>query len=315
MKKSMMKDIVLAVTYRCNSRCRMCSIWQIKDHEGEITIADLDNLPLSLENLNLSGGEPFLRDDLPELVAHLKKTRPNLRLTISSNGFATNLILEKMKEIIKFDSEITVAISLDGVEEAHNAIRGVFGGFGKVMETLQGLKEMGVKNLRLAFTIGDYNIPELKKVYQLAKTERVEMTVAAVHSSEIFFGKKNDINSASQVAEELEWLSRQELKTWSPKHLLRAYFAHGLAEFVKTRKRLLPDYSGLYNCFIDPLGEIYPNDISDQKIGNLKKSFELASFDKAECSHSWMICTVREAMRKHFFKVGLWILSKKLKLK
>ncbi len=310
MKNSTIKDVVLAVTYRCNSRCRMCSIWQIKNHDQELSASDINNLPAGLKSINLSGGEPFLRVDLPEIVATVKKRCPAAKITISSNGFATERIFDLMNKIVKIDPQIGVAISLDGVGAAHDEIRGVPGGFDKAMKTLRGLKESGVKNLRLAFTIGDYNYPELKKVYELSKKEGVEMTLAAVHSSENFFGQENLINSSEKIIAELDWLKQEELSSWNIKRWLRAYFIYGLTEFVRSGRRVLPDYSGCLNCFIDPQGAVFPCDISPEKIGDLKKNFVLSDSIK-KIPASWMICTAREAMRRHWFKVGMWILKNK----
>jgi MoaA/NifB/PqqE/SkfB family radical SAM enzyme len=313
MKKSTISDVVLAVTYRCNSRCRMCNIWQRKDNSGELTLADLANLPVSLKNINLSGGEPFLRMDLPQIVAVIKKRCPQAKIAISSNGFATEIILAKMKEIIGIDPQITVALSLDGIGQAHDEIRGIPGGFEKVLATLHGLRQLGVKNLRLAFTIGDYNIDQLKKVYELAQKEKVEMTLAAVHSSENYFGQKNKINAGEKIAAELEWLVKKEISSWNPKRWLRAYFTAGLKKFVLSGERLLPDYSGKLSCFIDPLGDVYPSDISAEKIGNLRSGLEnLSAPDRKVCDQSWMICTARPAIKKHFYSVIFWIIGRKI---
>jgi MoaA/NifB/PqqE/SkfB family radical SAM enzyme len=311
MNKSTIKDAVLAVTYRCNSRCRMCNIWQNEDNSGELAPTDFINLPDNLKNLNLSGGEPFMRMDLPEIVKIVKKNNPKIRLTISSNGFATEIILAKMKEIIIIDPTITVALSLDGIGAAHDEVRGIPGGFEKVMATLHGLKALGVNNLRLAFTIGDYNFAELKKVYNLSQEEKVEMTLAAVHSSDNFFAIANEIKSTEAIAGELEWLFQKEIKSWNVKRWLRAYFIYGLIVFVRTGKRILPDYSGKLNCFIDPKGKIYSCDISLSQIGDLRQGFALQNIPVQACTHSWMICTVREAMRKHWLRVGMWILKAK----
>jgi len=307
-----MKDIVLAVTYRCNSRCRMCNIWQTKDFSGELTLEDFNKLPVDLRYLNLSGGEPFLRMDLPEIIATVKKRCPKVSLTISTNGFATEIILEKMKKILTIDPEINVAVSLDGVGKVHEEVRNIPDAFNKVMNTLHGLKAMGAKNLRLAYTIGDYNFAELKKIYELSKQEGVEMTIAAVHSSDIFFNINNEMKATKEIAAELSWLSRQELRGWNPKHWLRAYFAYGLAKFVSTGKRVLPNYSGILDCFVDPWGDVYPCDIANEKIGNLKEGFVLVDIEKRKSPDSWMICTAREAMRRHWFRVGMWILKEKI---
>jgi Fe-coproporphyrin III synthase len=311
MNKSTIKDIVWAVTYRCNSRCRMCNIWQMQDFSGELAITDMVKLPSSLQNINLSGGEPFLRMDLPEIVAAIKQQCPQVRITISSNGFATAIILDKMKEILKIDPEITVALSLDGVGLAHEAVRNIPGAFEKTIATLHGLKKLGVNNLRLAFTIGDYNTAELKKVYELSRQEGVEMTIAAVHSSDNFFNKTNEMKALPEITAELSWLMKQELAGWNVKRWLRAYFIFGLIKFVQTGRRILPDYSGQISCFIDPQGKIYPCDISLDQMGNLKEGLKPGQTGLQACAHSWMICTAREAMRRHWFKVGMWILRNK----
>ena len=60
-------DAVIAVTYRCNARCQMCNIWQVKDHD-DCKPEDYRVIPTSLRHINVSGGEPFLRADLPEII-------------------------------------------------------------------------------------------------------------------------------------------------------------------------------------------------------------------------------------------------------
>jgi MoaA/NifB/PqqE/SkfB family radical SAM enzyme len=313
MKKATMKDIVLAVTYRCNARCRMCGIWQRTDHGGEISPSDLKNLPFELESLNLSGGEPFLRADLPEMVRIAKQRCPKLSITISSNGFATDLVVKRMEEILKIDRHISVAISIDGIGDKHDEIRGIPGGFDRAIQTVRGLKALGVKKLRLAFTAADYNYQELQKVYQLSLELGVEMTLAAVHSSDNYFGKENQINANEQIAAQLDWLIAKELSSWNPKRWLRAYFTHGLQHFVLKGLRILPDYSGELNCFIDPKGDIYPCDVSTIVIGNLKKGFDLTEEKDYVCQHSWMICTARQAIKKHWKEALWWVLKEKMR--
>jgi len=312
MKKATMKDIVLAVTYRCNSRCRMCGIWKRTDHEGEISPSDLEKLPPDLETLNLSGGEPFLRSDLPEMVRVAKKACPKASITISSNGFATDLVVDKMKEILKIDKSVAVAVSIDGIGEKHEEIRGMPGGFARAINTVKKLKELGVKKLRLAFTAADYNFQELKGVYQLSRELGVEMTLAAVHSSDNFFGQENPITANEQIASQLDWLMDKELSSCNPKRWLRAYFTYGLSYFVRNGLRILPDYSGELNCFIDPRGDIYPCDVSTIVIGNLNKGFDLVDEKDYVCQHSWMICTARQAIKKHWREALGWVITNKI---
>ncbi|MBI4779626.1 radical SAM protein [Candidatus Falkowbacteria bacterium] len=312
MEKSSYKDLVIAVTYQCNSQCRMCNIWR-KNLPGRLTAEDYNKIPAGLSNINITGGEPFLRNDLEEVLAVMHKTSPKAGIIISTNGFAAELIIKQVKKIIKLIPELGIAISLDGIGDKHGEIRGVPGGFLKAMSTVDGLKKIGVKKLRLAFTLGDYNIDELKKVYNLSRELKLEMTLAAVHSGEKYFNASNKIEKKREMAEALDWLVKQELKSFSLKRWLRAYFAFGLKEFILTGQRILPDYSGQDNLFLDPNGDIYPSDISGYKIGDLQCGFlNLAPAPISE-KPSWMICTARPAIKKHWPEVIFWLVKFKVK--
>lgn len=313
MNLSSLKDIVIAVTYKCNSKCRMCSIWQKTDFSNEAKPELFYNLPPQLEDINISGGEPFMRNDLLEIIKIIKSRCPRSNVIISTNGFATERIVASMKKIIKIEPNIGVAVSLDGAGEAHDAVRRVPGGFNYALETIEKLKALGVKHIKIGFTIGDYNIKELARVYNLATKLKTELSVTVVHSSENFFGQKNELASKNEIITALDWLMKKELSTWNLKRWARAYYTHGMKHFVLTGKRLLPDYSGRLNAFVDPAGDVYPCDVSDKKMGNLndRDSLENNKNDEA-CSHSWMVCTARVAIKKHWFKVGMWILAHKI---
>ncbi len=307
MEKSSCKDLVIAVTYQCNSRCRMCNIWR-KNLISDLKADVYNKIPSDLSNINITGGEPFLRSDLEEVLTVISKTSPKAAIIISSNGFATDLIIERAKRIRKIIPSFGIAISLDGIGGKHDEIRGIPGGFDKVMTTIKGLQKIGLKNLRIAFTLGDYNIDELPKVYNLSRELNIEMTLAAVHSGDNYFDAENRIEKKQEMAKALDWLIKRELKSFSPKRWLRAYFAFGLREFILTGKRILPDYSGKYNLFVDPYGDIYPCDISNKKMGNLINGFNNLADAQVDENSNWMICTVRMAIKKHWPKFVFWLL-------
>lgn len=314
MSKFNPQDAVIAVTYQCNSRCRMCDIWRMKNYGDFFRPEDLLNLPENLKSVNLSGGEPFLRQDLPEIIKIVKKKCPQSRVIISSNGFASELILAQMKKIVEIDPEIGVAISIDGIGPIHDAIRNIEGGYEKALATLKGLKSLGLKHLKIGFTLGDYNLEELAKVYALAQELSVEFSFAFVHSSENYFGKINEIRKREEMAKKIDWLVKKELAGWNPKRWARAYFAYGAKKFIQNGKRILPDYSGELNIFIDPYGHVFPCDVSPQKIGELKNLGQIKKAKKEElCSASWMICTARQAIKKHFIQAIIWIIEVKIK--
>jgi len=313
------KDIVLAVTYQCNGRCRFCNIWTNQD-SFSCELDDFKRLPRNIENINISGGEPFLREDLSEVIRTIKNQCPKAKIIISTNGFTPCKIKDQMQKIIKFKRDIGIAVSLDGFGKAHEELRGFPGGFSLALETIRLLKELGIKNIKIAFTLGNQNINQLKRVYQLSNELGVEFSLAAYHNSSHYFQKEdNKIVDIANLRKEIDWLIKQELKSFSLKKWARAYFAFGLFNFLKNKKRILPDYSGINSLFIDPFGNIYPSDIWNLKLGNLKKVDNWDDFSEAmnlkilsnKRPESWMICTARGAMKKHYTKVIPWILRKK----
>ena len=304
------KDAVVAVTYQCNSRCIMCGIWKKKEMPA-LKPEDFLKLPKSLVDLNLSGGEPFLRSDLLDFVVKAKERCPGVKIIISTNGFATALIVAQMEKILKIDSSVGVAVSIDGLQEVHDAVRRIENGFDKAIATIKELKKIGVKYIKIGFTIADYNYQELRKVYELSRELDVELSLTIIHSSENFFSQENKIDKQQEIIEQLNWLMSEELKTWNPKKWARAYYTYGMIQFVKTGQRILPDYSGQAGIFIDPNGDIYPNDTSSQKMGSLNNGLMAPPAGGLKIDPSWMICTARPAIKKHWLRTISWILINK----
>jgi len=105
MTMNTIKDIVLAVTYQCNSRCGFCNIWRSQE-SFSCQPDDYKKLPHNIKNVNISGGEPFLRDDLPEIIKTIKNQCPKAKIIISTNGFTPSRIKEQMQRILKNQKEI-----------------------------------------------------------------------------------------------------------------------------------------------------------------------------------------------------------------
>jgi len=325
MKNHLPVDCVIALTYRCNSRCVMCDIWKIKDYP-EFTPDNLRKLPKTLRDINLSGGEPFLRRDLPEIVKILTEVCPRARIVISSNGFATDLILKQMKEILKIKSDIGVAISIDGIGSIHDEMRGIPGGYEKALATIRLLKKMGMTNLRLAFTLGDKNANQLKKVYNLACDLDVQFTHSFAQSSEFYFGGKQNVNLPRQeiIDEQYNYLIKKELSSWNFKRWLRAYFAFAMRAFILNKTPELDSAPGRDFFFLDPSGDVYPSVAHNVILGNLHNIESLESFwlsveieEKRKKVDElkmpvWMMCTARSAMRRHPLAVLWWVFKNKI---
>ncbi|OGC48006.1 MAG: hypothetical protein A3A94_01080 [Candidatus Portnoybacteria bacterium RIFCSPLOWO2_01_FULL_43_11] len=315
------KDIVLAVTYQCNSQCEFCHIWR-KKTASSLKPKDYKNLPRTIQNVNISGGEPFLRNDLSKIVQTIKSRCPRAKIIISTNGFLSQEIKKQTKKILKIEPGIGITVSLDGLKKIHEKLRGVKNGFKQALQTIEILKKLKIKNLKIAFTINDHNFQELRKVYQLSKELNLEFSFAVCHNSPHYFQKEdNKISRLKEMEKEIIWLISQELRGFSLKRWLRAYFAWGLLRFIQTGQRILPDYSGLRSLFIDPFGRIYPSDVWNLRLGKIQEITNWPKFLKTSQRiiltksqskpNNWMICTARQSMKKHWLKAGWWILSNK----
>jgi len=145
-------DLTVISTYRCNSHCSTCNIWQNPTRPAdEISLETLEKIPDGIDNLNISGGEPTTRADLMEMVDIL---RPKARiLEISSNGTYP----QRLEAIVKKYPEIKIRFSLEGTAEVSDAIRGEKNGFETKVAGLRRLKELGGCDLGFAATIQDSN--------------------------------------------------------------------------------------------------------------------------------------------------------------
>ena len=142
--------LTFIVTFSCNARCVMCDSWR-KPRKDELTLAEIggifDQLP-KMDVVRLSGGEPFLRKDLPEIAEMVQKRLKPLVLHVTSNGFLTDRIIDFCEKRSK-KVPLHLLLSIDGVEDKHNRIRGTANAWQSVMSTLRLLtprqKELHLK--------------------------------------------------------------------------------------------------------------------------------------------------------------------------
>ena len=309
------------VTYRCNARCNMCNRYKKPSlPEEELSLETIQKLP-PMYFTNITGGEPFIRTDLKEIVGELYKKSD--RIVISTNGFFTDRIIGLCKEF----PQIGIRISIEGLEQTNNQIRGLPDGFNRGYATLKKLVEMGMKDVGFGMTVQDINAKDLVALYNLSNEMNMEFATASLHNSFYFVEAKNIIHDRPLVAKEFENLINELLRSKSPKKWFRAYFNHGLINYKNGQKRLLPCDMAFDTFFIDPYGDVMPcNGTKDKEVmGNLNETStweELWNSPKAEsvrgkvrcCDRNcWMIGSVSPAMHKYIWVPALWVLRHKLK--
>lgn len=306
------------VTYRCNARCTMCNRYKAPSKpEEEISIETIKKLP-QMYFTNITGGEPFIRNDLKDIVRELYKKSD--RIVISTNGFFTDRIIDLCKEF----PNVGIRISIEGLEDTNNAIRGLENGFNRGYTTLKKLVEMNHPDVGFGMTVQDANAKDLVPLYELSNEMNMEFATASLHNSFYFVEAKNIIKDRPMVAQNFENLINELLKSNSPKKWFRAYFNHGLINYIYGQKRLLPCDVAFDTFFIDPYGDVMPCNGTKEKevMGNLNEQSwnELWASEQADkvrakvrgCNRNcWMIGSVSPAMHKYIWVPAAWVIKHK----
>jgi MoaA/NifB/PqqE/SkfB family radical SAM enzyme len=124
-----LEDVFLYVTSRCNATCEHCFYWQeLNREEDEIQLAQFEKMAATMpdiENLIMTGGEPFLRRDIVEIVGRFLKHRNVGAMQFNTNGFTPKMIEKRIIEMCETHPEqrFHVMFSIDGFKDTHNITR------------------------------------------------------------------------------------------------------------------------------------------------------------------------------------------------
>jgi MoaA/NifB/PqqE/SkfB family radical SAM enzyme len=134
------------VTSTCNARCKHC-FYPINQRKNELALDEITRLTKTMPPIRLlliSGGEPFLRRDLPDVMRVYFENCGFLSASIPTNGFNARLIAQSVEKIcsISPNLQLGVAVSIDGFTEFHDTMRAVPGIYGKALETLEAMIEL-----------------------------------------------------------------------------------------------------------------------------------------------------------------------------
>jgi len=170
--------LTYCVTYRCNCRCVMCELYnENQDARGELSVREIDTIFSdkafsTLDVVRFTGGEPFLKEDIGEIVTSINKRTNTKIFYITSNGALTQRIKAFIEQVTPLGIYLHVQISLDAASSLHDEIRGVPGLFKKTYETLETLRHLKEKfpfEVGINQTIMTKNISEMEEVHRLSQ--------------------------------------------------------------------------------------------------------------------------------------------------
>ena len=317
-------DMCIITTYRCPMRCKMCNIWEYPTEKSkEITPEEIKLLP-NVKFINLTGGEPFIREDLDKIVEICFTKSP--RVVISTSGWYEDKVIALAK---KFPN-IGIRISIEGLACKNDELRGHAGGFDKGLSTLLTLKKMGVKDIGFGCTVSNNNSADMLSLYELSKSLGMEFATAAFHNSYYFHKDDNVITNKDIVCGNFEKLINMQLRENHPKSWFRAFFNMGLINYIEGNRRMLPCEAGLVNFFVEPYGDIYPcNGLEkrywQEKMGNIRETPDFQTIWTSEQAEKvremvrkcpkncWMVGTASPVMKKYVKHPLKWAIKNKLR--
>lgn len=180
-QKNYPRVIQLPITYKCNSRCVMCDVWNM-DYSNE---ADVDEFASFLQDpifsevraVGINGGEPTLVANLPAYARRILSLPKLKSLNIISHGFHTPRLVRMLEEINKDCREAGVAfhvsISVDGIGEIHNTVRGVPEVFDKTLQSINEIhknKDKYCSSFDIGCTVVEQNVDHLVELDEFATT-------------------------------------------------------------------------------------------------------------------------------------------------
>ncbi|MFC1704845.1 radical SAM protein [Nanoarchaeota archaeon] len=197
--------IILEVTSACNARCLTCFNWQKTDFKTEkrMSLGQFEKIFKSLKNLlwlSLTGGEPFLRDDLPEIIKLSMKYNDPEFVTTPTNCLLPDKVEKTVSDILVFyKKDLVITLSLDGIGDLHDKIRGVKGNFENFLETYKKLKQVQKKHKNLHIgvntVVNSLNQEHFKEIYRYVK----ENLDVESHTFEVMRGcsRSSDVKAPS----------------------------------------------------------------------------------------------------------------------
>lgn len=279
--------LILFVTDHCNARCGTCFYWQNLNQGNALQPEHVRAISASLDRLvwlDISGGEPFLRKDLASICHQFLEGNGVRFINIPTNAIQTEVIASLVSGILATDRRfrLNIAISLDGVGENHDRVRGVPGNYKKALATLGRLRAIRDNDRRLSLslvtTLMRHNVGDVKRLLKLG----VEEWRLDYHSLNLLRGSPMDTALQPPTPEQFAEISKLQLEQcrhyfrdrfgavqgWlatAGRYVLNRYYLREL----EGRPKNISCNAGKISCVIDANGDVYFCELL-KKVGNLK---------------------------------------------
>ena len=287
--------LILFINSICNMKCEHCFYWTSLNKKDDLSRDEIFALSDSLgqiENLNLSGGEPFLRKEFAEICRKFIRDNGVKQIYVPTNGYFTDRTIAAITDVLQEPSlDLFVAeLSLDGMPEFHDRFRVAKNSFKKAMETYDALAELQRKDARLRIhsisTATDVNMDEIRKL----TTYLYERCPAMDHHNlAIIRGDRKNPTLRGPSLQNYEDLYEYIRRLWAPREeerygsIMEPMLQWAKVESVRQERQVIPCKAGRISGVVYANGDVGVCEIH-KPIGNLRtKTFpEIWHSDEAK---------------------------------
>ena len=280
--------LTFSITYSCQSRCLTCNIWQIKP-TGELDLREITAFAQKnnyFKWIEITGGEPFLRSDIVDIVKAFKENSKQLYIvTMPTNSLCNpDMVAGRIESILQLGiPKVSITLSLDGYRELHDKIRGIPGNFDRVMGMAKRLKEMQSKYNNLFFVFG-YTMSKYNegKLMETIEGVRKELPWVSANNFHVNVGQTSDTyykNSEMQLRPDAtgflgeldQFLKARKFEVGAIPVVENAFLKR-LGYYIKTGNSPMRGRSLDASLFMDSYGNVFPSIMWNRKIGNIRET-------------------------------------------
>jgi len=274
--------LVLFINSICNMKCEHCFYWTSLNKKDDLSLDELIKLSRSMgkiENLNLSGGEPFLRKDFAEVCQQFIRHNGVRQIYVPSNGYFTDRTIKQISKTLEEpDLELfVIELSLDGMPEFHDTFRVARNSFRKAMETYDALVELQKQDPRLRIhcisTATDKNMEQIKQLTTYLYERCPDMDH---HNLAIIRGDRKNPSLEGPGLEQYEALYDYVKRLWSPREkgrygsIVEPMLQWAKVETIRQKRQVVPCRAGRLSAVVYANGDVSVCEIH-KPLGNLRE--------------------------------------------
>lgn len=294
-KKQTPPFMIVFINSICNLTCEHCFYWQNLNQRNDLTFEEFEKLSNELgdfENLNLSGGEPFIRKEFGE-ICELFMSKNNVQnIYVPTNGYFTDRTEKSLRKVLQNKNLklFVCELSLDGMPEYHNRFRGNPRSFEKAMETYEMLARLQEEDPRLRIHANTVAMSEnMDEAWQLTEYLYKNCPKMEHHNLAIIRGDRKNPSLQGPQLEKYKALYRHVAEVWADREKIRLgssvepMLQWAKVKTIESESQFIPCKAGIISGVVYANGDV---SVCEQHfpLGNLrdKSFFEIWDSPEAE---------------------------------